>query len=79
MKYEFDLNMQLRQTEVDKVDENEKMKEDRKDERTRIQATQQSELIEQRKSGNPPSNFESSGNDALGPGAGITIGGLGQV
>jgi hypothetical protein len=79
MKYEFDLNMQLRQTEVDKVDENEKMKEDRKDERTRIQATQQSELIEQRKSGKPPRNFESSGNDALGPGAGITIGGLGQV
>ena len=55
------------------------MKEDRKDERTRIQATQQSELIEQRKTGKPPRNFESSGNDALGPGAGITIGGLGQV
>jgi hypothetical protein len=79
MKYEFDLNLQLRQTEVEKVDDSEKMKEDRKDERTRIQATQQSELIEQRKTGKPPRNFESSGNDALGPGAGITIGGLGQV
>ena len=79
MKYEFDLNMQIRQSEVDKIDENEKMKEDRKDERTRIQATQQSELIEQRKKGTPPKKFESSGNDALGPGANITIGGLGQV
>jgi len=42
------------------------MKEDRKDERTRIQASQQSELIEQRKSGSPPKKFESSGNDVLG-------------
>ena len=79
MKYEFDLNMQIRQSEVDKIDENEKMKEDRKDERTRIQATQQSELIEQRKKGTPPKKFESSGNDALGPGANITICWLGQV
>ena len=42
--------------------------EDRKDERTKIQATQQSEMIEQRKSGKPPKNFESAGNDILGGG-----------
>ena len=42
------------------------MKEDRKDERTRIQASQQSELIEQRKGNQPAKKFESSGNDILG-------------
>jgi len=44
----------------------EKEKEDRKDLRTKIQATQQSELIDQRKTGKPPKNFESTGNDLLG-------------
>ena len=48
--------------------EREKNKEDRKDERTKIQATQQSEMIEQRKSGKAPKNFESAGNDILGGG-----------
>jgi len=46
--------------------ENEKTKEDRKDERTKIQATQQSELIDQRKNDLLPKNFESAGNDNLG-------------
>ena len=46
----------------------EKEKEDRKDERTRIQATQQSELIDQRKGEKSPKNFESAGNDILGGG-----------
>ena len=41
-------------------------KEDRKDERTKIQATQQSELIEQRKNNTLPKNFESAGFDNLG-------------
>ena len=44
----------------------EKEIEDRKDQRTRIQASQQSEMIEQRKSEKPPKNFESAGNDTLG-------------
>ena len=46
----------------------EKQKEDRKDERTKIQATQQSEMIDQRNNKKPPKNFESSGNDLLGEG-----------
>ena len=41
------------------------MKEDRKDERTRIQATQQSELIDQRKKDTGPKSFESAGFDNL--------------
>ena len=71
MTLEFQMNQQLKSMEQEQVDGKEKMKEDRKDERTRIQASQQSELIEQRKSGNPPKNFESSGNDILGGGIGL--------
>jgi hypothetical protein len=57
-----------RQLKADKkqVNEKDKFKEDRKDERTRIQASQQSELIEQRKTDAPAKNFESAGFDNLG-------------
>ena len=41
----------------------EKQKEDRKDERTRIQATQQSQMIAQRKNEEAPKNFEQTGDD----------------
>ena len=68
MALEFQYNMQLKGLEVDGMKEREKEKEDRKDERTKIQATQQSEMIEQRNSGKPPKNFESAGNDILGGG-----------
>ena len=68
MELEFQMNMQLKGMEVDGKKTGEKEKEDRKDERTKIQATQQSELIDQRNSGKPPKNFESSGNDILGGG-----------
>jgi hypothetical protein len=68
MGLEFQYNMQLKGIEVEGQKTKEKEKEDRKDERTRIQATQQSELIDQRNSGKPPKNFESAGNDILGGG-----------
>jgi len=68
MQLEFQYNMQLKGIEVDGIKQREKQKEDRKDERTKIQATQQSEMIEQRNSGKPPKNFESAGNDILGGG-----------
>ena len=70
MKLEFDFNMQLKQAEVTNTQDKDKGKEDRKDERTKIQATQQSEMIDQRNNGKPPKNFESSGNDILGGGMG---------
>ena len=66
MGLEFQYNMELKGIEVEGTKSREKEKEDRKDERTKIQATQQSEMIEQRNSGKPPKNFESSGNDILG-------------
>ena len=68
MQLEFQMNMQLKNMEVEGQKSKEKEKEDRKDERTRIQATQQSELIDQRKSEKPPKNFESASNDILGGG-----------
>jgi hypothetical protein len=68
MALEFQFNMQLKGVEAEGQKMKEQNKEDRKDERTRIQASQQSELIDQRKSGLPPKNFESAGNDILGGG-----------
>ena len=68
MALEFQYNMQLKNAEVEGKKVGEKEKEDRKDERTKIQATQQSEMIEQRNSGKAPKNFESAGNDILGGG-----------
>jgi len=65
MKLEFDYNMQLKGMEVQGQKDKDTQKEDRKDERTRIQATQQSELINQRNNKLPPKKFESSGNDTM--------------
>jgi hypothetical protein len=64
MQIEFDYNMQLKGIEVQGMTNKEAMKEDRKDERTKLQATQQSKLVEQRKKDLPSINFEST-NDSL--------------
>jgi len=66
MEQEFNYNMQLAQVQGQAKKQAEEFKEDRKDERTKIQATQQSELIDQRKNDLLPKNFESAGNDTLG-------------
>ena len=66
MALEFEFNMRLKGLETENLRLREKQKEDRKDERTRIQASQQSELIEQRKGNQPAKKFESAGNDILG-------------
>jgi len=64
----FQYDMQLKSLDSQVLKDREKTKEDRKDERTKIQATQQSEMIDQRKSGKPPKNFEQTSNDILGGG-----------
>jgi hypothetical protein len=71
MALEFDFNMKIKNMEAEVAKSNTKEKEDRKDERTKIQATQQSELIDQRKKETAPKNFESAGNDILGGGFGL--------
>ena len=71
MGLEFQYNMQLKGVEVDGAKSKEKEVEDRKDQRTRIQGTQQSEMINQRQNDLPPKNFESAGNDVMGGGFGL--------
>lgn len=66
MYHEFELNMKLKQAETQVIKDKEAYKEDRKDKRTKIQASQQSELIEQRKGNTGPKDFESAGFDTLG-------------
>jgi hypothetical protein len=66
MEKEFQFNMQLKDADLNVIKDKERYKEDRKDERTKIQASQQSELIEQRKNNTPPKKFESAGFDTLG-------------
>ena len=73
MELEFQFNMKLKEAEVNNIQQREGQKENRKDERTKIQASQQSELIEQRKGNAGPKdfqkrneNFESAGFDNLG-------------
>ena len=68
MALEFQYGMQLKNMETQNLSNREKQKEDRKDERTKIQASQQSEMIDQRNNQKPPKNFESAGNDILGGG-----------
>jgi hypothetical protein len=65
MDHEFQINMKLKEMEIEALKTKEIDKEDRKDERTRIQASQQSELIDQRNKEKPPKNFESEGNDTI--------------
>ena len=66
MEIEFQYNMQLAQLKVGSETSKLQTIEDRKDERTKIQASQQSELINQRKTNSLPQAFESSQFDGLG-------------
>jgi len=59
MSVEFNYNMQLKGMEVSQIKQLDMDKEKAKDDRTKIQATQQSKLIEQRQKDLPAMNFES--------------------
>tara|TARA_Y100000015_G_scaffold21056_1_gene20472 strand:- start:2455 stop:4881 length:2427 start_codon:yes stop_codon:yes gene_type:complete len=65
MQMEFEMNMALAQVKANADSSVMNKKEDRKDERTKIQASQQSKLIQQRKNNTPPKTFESAGNDVI--------------
>ena len=75
MQMEFEINMKLQKMNMEEVDMKDTVKEDRKDGRTKMQASQQSELIDQRLNKKPPKNFESSGNDIMS--GDISLGGFG--
>jgi len=53
----YDLDMKLKQLEVQAMQQKENRIEQRKDQRTRIEGTQQSQMIEQRKNNTPPLIF----------------------
>jgi len=59
MQVEFSYNMQLKGMEVDQIKQLDMDKEKAKDNRTKLQATQQSKLIEQRQKDLPAMTFES--------------------
>jgi len=59
MAVEFNYNMQLKGMEVSQIKQLDMDKEKAKDDRTKLQATQQSKLIEQRQKDLPAMNFES--------------------
>ena len=62
MAYEFQLNMQMQSKQDALADKKENLKEDRKDQRVKLQGD------ERRKAQNQAKKFESSGNDILGGG-----------
>jgi hypothetical protein len=66
METQFQYDMQLAQIKMQTIDKNLQAAEDRKDARTKIQATQQSELIDQRKNNSLPKDFENQGSEFSG-------------
>ena len=66
MAEEFQYSLQLAQAQIGRDKQKEQFIEDRKDKRTKIQATQQSEMISQRQNDTLPTDFESTKADSLG-------------
>ena len=58
MQRRFEFDMQLKQLDMQAVSQKEKMIEDRKDKRIKMEGTQQSEMITQRNVDGPPIDFE---------------------
>jgi len=67
MQLEHFYNMQLKEKETKGLSDRESAREDRKDNRTKMQASQQSKLINQRTGDGQPVDFESA-NDSMGGG-----------
>jgi hypothetical protein len=65
MQHQFD--MQLKQMDMEAVGEKEQMIEDRKDKRIKMEGTQQSQMIDQRKNDLLPIDFEKNNQDQQAP------------
>ena len=74
MDHEFEIQIRLAKLQADAMKSKEDGKEDRKDERTKIQASQQSELIDQRKNDSPPKDFQKNESEAIDPMAAMGMG-----
>ena len=62
---QFGYDMQLKQMDMEATKQKEKDIEDRKDKRSKMQATQQSKLIDQRKNDLLPTDFEAGGAEGI--------------
>jgi len=71
MDHEFEINMKLRGIDNNASQEKESQKDDRKDQREKIKASQQSQLIDQKTNQKEPKEFESAGNDSMDTGLGV--------
>ena len=67
MAIKFGYDKQLKEMDLQQASTKEKEIENRKDNRTRMQASQQSELINQRKNNSLPVNFETQPEDQQNP------------
>ena len=65
MQQQFQYDMQLKQMEVQSISQKDMAKEDRKDKRIKIEGTQQSKMITQRKNDLLPIDFEAQGSEAI--------------
>ena len=65
MQLQFQYDMKLKQMDMQMNGGKEKEKEDRKDKRTKIQASQQSQMIDQRSNDRPPKDFEQESQGGL--------------
>tara|TARA_R110000765_G_scaffold121396_1_gene217587 strand:+ start:125 stop:2512 length:2388 start_codon:yes stop_codon:yes gene_type:complete len=65
MQIQFDYDKQLKEMELQRLGVKETMIEDRKDERTKLEGSQQSEMISQRKQDGPPIDFGAKYSDLL--------------
>ena len=65
VEHAHQFNMALKNAEMNVKSNADNFREDRKDKRTKLQATQQSELINQRQAGTPPKNFEDTSDNML--------------
>lgn len=66
MEQKFQYDMQLAQADIQVTSAREKEIEDRKDKRTKLQATQQSQMISQRQNDLLPTDFETQGDNEAG-------------
>jgi hypothetical protein len=67
MDHEFEINMKLKQMDVDSKRQNEEVRQDRQDARTMMSGEQQKDLMKERES-IKEKPFESAGNDVIGGG-----------
>ena len=65
MQTRFQYDMQLKQLDVQNTQQKEGAIEDRKDTRSKMEASQQSELISQRKNDGLPIDFESQPEEGM--------------